>query len=411
MKEVLRPGRMAGIAALALAMLAPGPVAARAPAHCDDLAGTIDAALGRDPDVDRVRGRLALAGAAAEDAGNWIGSSGASVYGSWISDGPSDSVGLREYEGGLSLPLRLPGQHAALGDEARALADAAEASEQARRLAVGGAVRDWLWTLAARRSEAALAAHEVEHLGELEALLAARVARGDAAPLELDLARAELADARARFALAAGEVAALEHGWRELTGCASTPSATPEAVPEGAGPTHPGLRLADAEVEAARARHLAERRRPAQAPTLGLLMRRERGAAMAPWIDAVGVNLTVPIGRSGARVRARGEAAAAAAEAEAARSATRRGIATASAAARSRLDAARVALDAARTRRDLAESARDRAHRAWEAGAWDTAELLRVEGLAAEARLAAELAGIALGRATARLNQSLGVLP
>ncbi|MEE4302021.1 MAG: TolC family protein, partial [Pseudomonadales bacterium] len=239
----------------------------------------------------------------------------------------------------------------------------------------------------------------------------ARVRRGDAPPLELDLASAELADARARLAVAEGEVRALEHDWRELTGCAAAPEAAPETVMADEPSAHPGLRLADAEVEAARARHLVELRRRAQPPTVGLLVRRERGEALAPWIDAVGVNVTVPIGRSGARIRARGEAAAAAAEAEAARSAIRRSLVTARAAADARLAAARAALNAARDRAELAEQARGRAHRAWETGAWDTSELLRVEGRAAEARLAAELAEVSVGLAIARLNQSVGVLP
>jgi cobalt-zinc-cadmium efflux system outer membrane protein len=363
-------------------------------AACGDLAAATAAATERDPQRLAVAGQRARADGVADDAGHWL-SGPASLRASWLSDAPVDSVGLREYEGGLALALRLPGERVALGVEAAATARLADAAEHARRLAVAGRVRAAFWALAGARVERARAAHEHEHLAELDALVAERVARGDAAALDR------------------GAEASARESWMRLTGCADVPApalADPVVrVPEPGG--HPRRRLADAAVDRARAARDAARARPAAAPVLGLTVRRERGEAAAPWIDSVGVGLTVPLGRSGTRARERGEAERTLALAEAERAALRRDLAGEAAAARSRLEAARLALAATERREAHAEAAVERARRAWRDGAWDTAALLRTEGLAAEARLAAERARIDRARAAARLEQTLGVLP
>lgn len=428
---------------LAPIVLAPAPAAAAAagtadgaaPDVCGNLAAAVTAAARIDPARGEVAAARALAADVRADARSWVAGS-ASAYGNWINDRFSDSVGLREYEGGVSVPLRLPGQHRALGAEARATARTAGALERVRRLEVAGRVRETYWDLAAQRVRVATSEHEVEHLQELDDLVADRVARGDAAPLERDLSAAEVSAAREALATARGELEAARHAWRMLTGCAEAPryaveapapfgatgapsGADPKApVTEGPGPTRddpgadPRRALAEARWETAAARLRAERARPGQAPALGLLMRRERGGAPGnPFIDSLGVTLTVPLGRSGTRIRARGEAARELASADAERLRLERRLDVERRSARQRLRAARDAAGAAEARRNHVEAALARARRAYAAGEWDTVELLRIEAIAAEARLAADSARTRVGRATARYNQARGVLP
>ena len=397
------------LAFLALADPAVGTV--RAAESCEALAGAVRAALARDPGRPVVEANYRYADRIEADGSHWT-SGNPTIYGSWISDAPLDDLGLREYEGGVNLPLRYPGEKGALVAEGDAAQRAAVLAERSRALAVAGAVREAWWDLADARVAVERAGHEVEHLGEIDALMAARVARGDAAPMDRDLTALELAGARAAAARARGEQAAALRAWQVLTGCVEAPPAAPEPSPApGRGDRHPALALAQARRDAAGARLAAAEARPGNPPSLGVLVRRERGGPGAPWIDAVGVNLTVPVGRSGYRERARGEAARAFAEADAAVARLARDLERDRAAARERLEAAREAQRAAEARRRHAERALERAHRAYEAGEWTTLDLLRVEGTTAEARLAAAQARTAAGRALSRLKQLAGALP
>ncbi|MEE4360069.1 MAG: TolC family protein [Pseudomonadales bacterium] len=347
------------------------------------------------------------------DGTHWS-SGNPSVYGSWISDAPFDDLGLREYEGGVNLPFRLPDEKRALVDEGVAAGRAAQQFGQVRALTMAGVVREAWWDLADARVALGRASHDVEHLGEIDGLVAQRVARGDAAPLERDLTALELETARETAAQAHGEHAAALRAWQVLTGCGEAPPAEPEtpvsAIPEDAA-VHPILALAEARRDEAGARLAAEAARPGQPPTLGVLVRRERGGPASPWIDAVGLSLTVPIGRSGYRERARGEAARAFAEADAAVGRIARDLQRDLATARERLEAAHAARTAAEARLAHAERALERAHRAYDAGEWNTLDLLRIEGTAAEARLAVAQAHTTVGRAVSRLNQLAGELP
>ena len=397
----------------ALVLLATAGVA-NAETDCATLTSAVDAASALDPAQGEIEARATLAAAIRDDAGRWISGS-ASVRGSWLSDRYSDTVGLREYEGGINLPLRLPGERDALQTEAQAASRTVDDAEALRRLDVAARVRETLWDTLAARAQAAMADHEVEHLTELRDLVARRTARGDAAALELDLIEGELAAARAVRARADGEARAALEQWRRVTGCAEpAPDAaeTPaEATATRLADGHPALELAGALRNGASARLAASRARPGQAPMVGLTLRRERGQAQAPWIDAVGVSVTMPIGGSGARVRAEAVAAQELAVADADRLRLRRALDATLRSAKVRMEASAAAHEATGERLVYAEQALARARLAWEAGEWDTVDLLRVEGMTAEARLSEELARIEVRRAIARLNQAAGVTP
>ncbi|MEE4383272.1 MAG: TolC family protein [Pseudomonadales bacterium] len=394
-------------------LLFPLPLPARAADACIDLPAAVRSALAVDPGRRVVEAGYRYADRIEADGSHWT-SGNPTVYGSWISDAPLDDLGLREYEGGFNLPFRYPGEKRALAEEGDAAQRSAVLADEARTLVVAGAVREAWWDVADARVALERAEHEVDHLGEIDRLVAARVARGDAAPMDRDLTALELEAAREEAARARGELAATRRAWQLLTGCGDAPPAEPElpaAAASEEGLAHPALGLAETRRDEAQARLAAAEARPGNPPSLGMLVRRERGGPGSPWIDAVGVSLTVPVGRSGYRERARGDAERAFAEADAAVAQLARDLARERSAARERLEAARAARVAARARRDHAERALVRAHRAHEAGEWTTLDLLRVEGTAAEARLAAQQAHTAVGRAVSRLNQLAGELP
>lgn len=179
------------------------------------------------------------------------------------------SAGESETSVGVSLPLELGGQRRRRIELARAELEAVEAevAERERRLAV---------EVLAAHAEALAALRELETTEGLTDLdlktvlvVQARVEEGDAAPLELNLLRAEVERLRARRALVEGRLQAAllrlkavagiptEEPLRlrediEAPGLARPPS-SPEAAVEVALRTRPDLRLARLNEEVARA--------------------------------------------------------------------------------------------------------------------------------------------------------------
>ncbi|HKX32783.1 MAG TPA: TolC family protein [Blastocatellia bacterium] len=180
-----------------------------------------------------------------------------------------NTQGERETSVGFSLPLELAGQRGRRIDLARAELEAAEAeiADRERRLAA---------EIRAVFAEALAAARELEVTQNLNTvdvetvrIVEARVLEGDAAPLELNLMRAEADRLRARRALIEGRLQASLLRLKQLAGIPmdeglrlrealtapvrSAPPATPEAAVEIAMRTRPDLRLARLTEEVAKA--------------------------------------------------------------------------------------------------------------------------------------------------------------
>ena len=400
------PAVIAALLANAVLCASPG---ARADVCPETLAAIHDRVLERAPAASVVDADLEAARLESRAGAMWL-SGAPSIYGTWISDAPTDTEGLREYEGGVALPVRLPAERSALQAAGRAGLEVAQAVAEVHALTQAGALREALWRLAEARVVRDRAEHELEHLGELHALVTARLERGDVAPLDLDLVDMELEAARATLVSATAELAAERRGWQALTGCDATSITTTEPeTPANPPASDPRLVLAEADVTRARAQQRAQQARPALAPTVQVLMRRERGEQMAPWIDSVGISVTLPIGQSAEQRNGRAAAARTAGDRTATFASVARSLDVGRDVARSRLDAARTAAEAAGRRAARARTALERAERAHALGEWSTIELLRFEGMRAEAELDEALAQVAVGRATAALNQSLGL--
>ncbi|ANX04934.1 TolC family protein [Immundisolibacter cernigliae] len=316
-----------------------------------------------------------------------------------------------EWEAGISRRLRLPGK-AALDRELGALGN--ETAELGIADAFHGAALELLdgwfgWLDAASAVAAATTARD--RLAEERAAIDKRLARGDAARIDLDLAESALAGAEA--ALAEARTTAAESSAALGARYPTLPlPAAPPPIPDPEPPAMDAAALAaqivarSHEIGIAEARYQQSMKRAQRGerdrrpdPALGIRTLSERGGDET----AVGLTFNIPIG---GRYRA-AEARALAADAGAAGAeldAVRRQIVAGSRAVTARLQGSLAAWQAARRAAEAADTHAARARRGYQLGETDLFSLLAAERTAQGARRAEIAARIAAHRAVARVR-------
>ncbi|HRF11816.1 MAG TPA: TolC family protein, partial [Candidatus Accumulibacter phosphatis] len=202
----------------------------------------------------------------------------------WNSD-----LGNQESEVGISIPLWLPGQKAARRSLAEADGAENEGDIQATRLAVAGELRRALWTLVMARSEAEVAAERLKTALGLEADVGRRLKVGEIARSDLLLARQETASARAAAADAQlGVVRSLQR-YRVLTGTDRLPDNPQEPLAVAVNrAVDPRVAAGQAVIERARAALKLAQESRREAPSVGVLYRRDRDVSGATPRDSIG---------------------------------------------------------------------------------------------------------------------------
>lgn len=332
-----------------------------------------------------------------------------------VSDAFTGDQGAYELEANLDLPLWLPGQRGARRALADALSTGAESLSRRLRWEMAGRVRETAWAAVLADVQREQAAAALNAARALESTVTRRESAGEAARMDRLIAsqetrtlELELADALLGFDHAIS-------AYVQLTGQSKLPDPLLEKVPTGDDlalpPDHP--LVLDAQSALAEAR--AERDRVGAdgrgTPLLSVGAKRVREAYGTGTDHALQLELSIPI----ASGRYNAPALAAAERDYTDRSATLMDLRRqAELDLRDALIARRGAAERlvlAERRAALAADALALRRRAFELGELDLAELLRAEERAREARLALALCRAEKGRAAARLNQALGVIP
>lgn len=282
---------------------------------------------------------------------------------------------------GLSLPLDLSGKRRARVIEGDAAVRTAEAQQQLQRRDVAAR---WLkaWT-SARWSErqSALGQRRVALMQRFDGLAAQRLAVGDIATSERDLAALALADAQIRLAALAGQEAAARGLLASLGQGTSLPEDT-EVVPAPstlfvprAVDDRPEVQVAQAEQARAQAAVTVAERARRPDPTLSLTGGRVRSGTRTDQVVGIAISVPLPVLNSG-----RAEVSAAMADADAATATQRASRLEADAAleqARVTYESLRQASDGVRGSRAEAFDARvDLLGRLWQASELDTSDYL-----------------------------------
>ena len=399
--------RRAVSVSLALSALAAGPASAAT------LAEAIDSALALAAQQPRVAALRNEGSAIRLQAGSLTAEHPA-VRLKTLSDGLTGDDGAYELEAMLDMPLWLPGQRASRLALAQSVGLRADALERLLRWEMAGHVREQVWEVALADGRLRQSAAAVEEAKALERTVAKRAAAGELAKMDLLLARQETMDRTIELQQAQlardQAVAALE----QLTGTPALPMPLREPPPPGDAvlpEDHPLLALATGEVGQARTEREIAAADGRGHPVLSLGGKRARDARGLPADDALQLELSIPFGT---RRHAAPDIAAAErdytdrlTELHGLRRQAERDLLQAHLARTGAADA----LNAAQTGAEVANEASAITRRAFELGEADLNTLLRAEGRARDARLNLELRRLDVGRADARLNQALGILP
>lgn len=315
---------------------------------------------------------------------------------------------VREFEVGVGAPIWLPGQRSALGAEVTARVAELTAQIERRALEVAGALRDALWAAALAERESGIARQRLATARDIARDIARQAELGDISGQAALLGQNDTLAAELELSRTVAEAEAARIVYRALTG-GLDPAADIEAAPRRVV-THPLLYAAEASLAAAKARDRTVAATPRDNPELGVFGRQQEGYRSERNIS-FGLNLRIPLATMARNAPRRAAAQADVTRATAELEQRRRLVAADVLVARRALQAAQEADRLARARLAVAERQLAGARTAFRAGETSIFDLYRVRQLQIEAVTAAGRTAVGLGRARARLNQALGVLP
>lgn len=379
------------------------------------LAGVVDGAMARHPERAVPAAVAGESQAFAAEAGSVLADSPQLVV-RHATDALNGNDGLSEWEAGVTVPLWLPGQKDARRQAAAAKQDEADAVQALMRWRVAGEVRERLWEVLLTRGLADQARQALASARGLERGVARRVEAGELAETDLLLVRREILSRETALLEAEGSAQTALRRYRAFCGTDVMPddylerprkSEATTSIPD----SHPRLAAAAGDTMATKALSDVARADRRLNPTLELTTRHERPDDSLPYQDSLNLELRVPLGRSAQRQTAAAQAHRRAVEAEARGATERREVEFAISERYHDLDLAEETETLAARRRDLAVRSLDVARRAFELGESDLFTLLRTREEALQARRDHERARLEKGRAIARLNQALGVVP
>ncbi|KON81325.1 TolC family protein [Azoarcus sp. PA01] len=330
------------------------------------------------------------------------------------SDRLNRDAGERELEAELELPLWMPGARAAAGALVDAEGEALDARLAGARLRVAGALREAVWALRLAAGETAAAERRVAEAKTLATDVERRVAAGDLARIDANVARSAVQRALARQAEARAALRREQRMYVALTGGAVAPAgdeAAPEVVGAATLDAHPDVVELRRSAALARARLGQARAQTRDAPELILGVTRERERAGERYETTTTIGVRVPFGTD-THNRPRITAAnAELVEAETAAALEHERLVAAVDAAAAELSRAHDAERFAAERARLAVDTQQLLAKAFDLGEIDLPTRLRADNERFDAELGVERARLELGRARSRLQQALGLLP
>lgn len=328
-------------------------------------------------------------------------------------DAANSDTGYRQWEGGLAMPMWLPGQR----DRRFKVADATERQADAfGRLytwQVTGRLRELLWSIRIAEAELDLARNALQSAQALEANVARRVQAGELARTDLILARKETLarDIELASAQSARDMQ-LQH-YQHLTDMSVLPVDIAEIAMTGTEipADHPALRSAQetlAHAGAERERIRGERRTN---PVLTVGGKADRPGTGLSYDNALFVEINLPLGTKRQAGVRNADAERGYAEALAALTRTQMELEHELHAAFADQSLAARAAQLAERQKTLATEGLQLMQRAFELGESDLFTLLQTRAQALTAERDFKMRRLERGRAAARINQALGVIP
>lgn len=403
----IRPARLWLAIGVLLASTSPLEVLA-----APSLAEMVVAATSRNPEMKLAGAQMQVADALQRKAAQPLaGDPTANIR--YQTDAIGENRGYREWEGGIDLPLWLPGQADAYTHEAGRTGALSDLIGHAKHLEIAGDVRERLWAAAIARSEIEQTQAAVELARKLAKDVQRRVEAGELPRSDLLLVEKEVLQREETLHTARSRAASAERLFNRYTGLDTPREPEREQPPSQTelSDSHPQLLLAHGEVERARAhrdRVASERR---SGPNLWLGGKTSRAESGYAYDSSVGIELSVPFGNSAHSAPALAEAEAALTQTQVEHSRARLALQDALIAAQLELEYSRGALARTQRRQDLADESLKMNRRAFDLGETDLVRLLQAQADALAARYDHQIRNLQHSQIIARLNQALGVVP
>lgn len=328
-------------------------------------------------------------------------------------DAWTDSDGFRSWEGGLDLPLWLPGQRGRRREVASATELEADAIGRLHYWQVAGELRELLWSARIAETELALTGQAVDSAAILENDVSKRFQAGELARTDLIMAQKETLAREDEQLAAQAAFDTLMQQYRTWTGLTQLPAviAEPAAPGEQIAATHPALAAASLGVARARAARDQVRGEKRANPVLTLGSKSERPISGADYDTSLTVEFYLPLGmKSQAAVRT-ADAELGLTEASGELVSVKRALDDSLRKSRVERATAERSLQLAQRRQALAAEGLRLTQRAFELGEGDLFTLLQARAQALASQRELRLRRLELERATARYNQAMGVIP
>lgn len=342
--------------------------------------------------------------------------------GAWLPEPPTltmsgrgDQVdrnnGWREWEAEVGMPLWLSGQRERAGAVAQGEHQAGMQALVQQRWQLAGELRETWWEVRLAQAELEAAEIKVAQAGRTEADVTRRLKAGDLAPLDLNLARSSVAQAKSERLRMQAALARAQGQFQALSRGAPLPDQDESLAAAFEQDRHPLLMSLAAKAAAAQARLGQASGDTRNNSELALTLTRERTNSGEPYQNLAKIAIKIPFGsksRNQPRITAANTDLI---EVQIALDSAQRRLAADVVASRAELDQTREAATLQQERLQLAEQSFSWVEKSFQAGQLDLPTLIRTETELADARLQAARARIEAARAVSRYNQTVGVLP
>lgn len=321
--------------------------------------------------------------------------------------------GYRQWESGLGMPMWLPGQRDRRGKVADTAENEAQAVNKLYLWQVAGQMRELLWSLNIAQAERALARQAVDSAINLEDDIQKRVTAGELARTDLILAQKETLLQEADQVAADSAYETLLGDYRLVTGLSYIPLHLDEVGSDATriSDSHPALVAARITSERVRAERDQVRGEKRANPLLYLGSKTERPESGESYDTALVVQINVPLGTSGHAAPNIAAAELRLSEAVSELARVRRNLENNLIEATEEKNRTSRTAELSKRQRQLAEEGLRLTRRSFELGETDVFTLLQARTQALNSRHDLRISHLQQGRALARYNQALGVIP
>jgi len=263
------------------------------------LSRVLEVTLERHPGSGVIRAGRKTAQAETDYGRYWLPEA-PELAGFHLSDKAFDDIGAYENEVALSLPLWLPGEKRAQAALGQAASDAHESNRNEFRWRVSAALRRQLWDLATARRRWELALEQEQRMSDVLEQVTLFTEAGDLSRADQLATLQELAIWKAETMTLEAQYQDAVREYRSLTGLQRSPAdlSEPLSGEQEIREDHPALQLAMKRLQEASAMAEVIRQGSLSRPSVQVFWRGFRGERTGPDVDALGLGLAVPLGKS-----------------------------------------------------------------------------------------------------------------